>query len=313
VNLVDFRSEASLKPFTTLRAGGNAEHLMEVGGAEELASTAEFAFKTGEPVTLLGCGSNVLPSDSGIPGIVIINRDGRIKISKGGEVVVDTGAAFQDLFLKTAQAGLGGLEFAVGIPGSVGGALVSNAGAYRSCISEFLTSIEIIDVDGRRWVEPSYMEFAYRDSVFRRSPGFRAVMLRASFRLLKREPMSIYREARDYQRQRISKQPPGPSAGSFFKNVNDSELAARLSSLPEPLKKAGVVPAGYLIESVGLKGFRHGGAQFGQRHANFILNTGNATASEIRELASIARHRVSEAHGVTLEEEVLYIGTWKAA
>ena len=302
-----------LKPYSTLRAGGAAQYLIEVGGAEELARVAKFALGQDLPLTWLGYGSNVLPSDAGVLGIVVINRGGRVKVSRGGEVVVDTGAAFQELFLKTAQAGLGGLEFAVGIPGSVGGALVSNAGAYRSNISEFLTGVEIVDGKGQRWVDPSYMEFSYRDSVFRRTAGHRAVMTRATFRLPLRDQKAIFDEAKDYQRQRISKQPPGPSAGSFFKNVNDPDLALRLDRLPDSLKKAGVVPAGYLIESVGLKGFRHGGAQLGRRHANFILNLGNATATEIRDLAAIARLRVRETFGVELEEEVLYLGTWKVA
>ncbi|HWA83284.1 MAG TPA: hypothetical protein VG820_07630, partial [Fimbriimonadaceae bacterium] len=116
--------------------------------------------------------------------------------------------------------------------------------------------------------------------------------------------------AREYQRQRISKQPPPASAGSFFKNVNDPVLADSIESLPSGLKKAGVVPAGYLIEAAGLKGFRMGGAMLGQRHANFMLNVGNATAFEIRRLAQHAKDVVFAMFGVELEEEVLYLGDW---
>ncbi len=123
-------------------------------------------------------------------------------------------------------------------------------------------------------------------------------------------PKKIYDEAREYQRQRISKQPPPASAGSFFKNVNDPTLAASLPGLPEGLKKAGVVPAGYLIEAAGLKGYRLGGAMQGARHANFILNVGNATAFEIRRLANYTKATVRERFGVELEEEVLYLGDW---
>ena len=124
--------------------------------------------------------------------------------------------------------------------------------------------------------------------------------------------IQIYDEAREYQRQRISKQPPPASAGSFFKNVNDSSLASSLDKLPAPLQQAGVVPAGYLIEAAGLKGFRMGGAMLGARHANFMLNVGNATAFEIRRLAEHAKEIVLAMFRVRLEEEVLYLGDWSS-
>lgn len=299
----------SLKPFTTLRAGGEAERLVECWNVDELAA-ASMASEGESHLTVLGSGSNVLPSDDGVPGLVIVNRARRIAVAKSGEVLADTGASFQELFLKTAQAGLHGLEFAVGIPGTVGGALVSNAGAYRSCVSEFLTGIEVVRQGKRDWVEPAWMEFSYRDSILRRPDPPRAVMLRVSMKLPAGDKKAIFDEARGYQRQRISKQPPNPSAGSFFKNVNDPELANGLSGLPDALQKAGVVPAGYLVEAAGLKGFRVGGAMLGVRHANFILNVGNASAFDIRRLATFARKTVRERFGVDLEEEVLYLGDW---
>ncbi|MCC7231183.1 MAG: hypothetical protein IT203_12390, partial [Fimbriimonadaceae bacterium] len=114
-------------------------------------------------------------------------------------------------------------------------------------------------------------------------------------------PKAIYDEAREYQRQRISKQPPSASAGSFFKNVNDPDLAQTLPGLSDGMREAGVVPAGFLIEAVGLKGFRMGGAMQGARHANFILNVGNATATEIRRLALFTKGKVRETFGVELE------------
>jgi UDP-N-acetylmuramate dehydrogenase len=117
-------------------------------------------------------------------------------------------------------------------------------------------------------------------------------------------------EAREYQRQRIGKQPPPASAGSFFKNVLDKALADSLDTLTEGMKKAGVVPAGYLIEACGLKGHRLGGAMLARKHANFILNVGGASATEIRDLAEFTKSRVRERFGVELEEEVLFLGDW---
>lgn len=304
------RFNVPLRSFTTLRAGGPAERFAVAENVDDLAQLAAAAQLEETKITALGWGSNVLPSDDGVSGLTILNLARRIKIARTGEVLADAGCGFQELFLKTAQANLRGLEFAVGIPGTLGGALVSNAGAYRSCVSEFLTSLEIVADGERRWVEPNWMEFSYRDSVLRRSNPRSAVILRVGMKLPPGEPKRIYDEAREYQRQRIGKQPPSPSAGSFFKNVNDAILARSLETLPPALKEAGVVPAGYLIEASGLKGHRMGGAMLGRKHANFILNVGGATASEIRHLALFAKDTVHEKFGVTLEEEVLYLGDW---
>lgn len=308
--LIPIDRNVSLVPYTALRAGGEAEYFTIATTSDQLGDLLARAQAESMPVSLLGAGSNILPADDGVPGLVIINRTNSVHFEADGSVVVDTGVAFQELFLKCAQRGLGGLEHAVGIPGTLGGALVSNAGAYRSNVSEFLTALEIVVDSTRQWVEPSWMNFSYRDSILRSENPRQAGLLRAKFRLPSRPQGEIYNEARDYQRQRISKQPPPASAGSFFKNVNDSDLARSLSSLPPKLREAGVVPAGYLIEHVGLRGYRREGAMFGQRHANFILNVGQATAGSIRTLANIAKTAVFDRFGITLEEEVLYLGDW---
>lgn len=302
--------QVALRPYTTLRVGGPAERFAVAEDVDWLAALVTEAQLRGNRPTILGSGSNVLPSDAGVPGLVILNQAKRIQVAQSGEVLADTGCNFQELFVKTAQSGLHGLEFAVGIPGTLGGALVSNAGAYRSNISEFLTGLEIVHKARREWVSPDWMEFSYRDSVLRRPNPPSAVLLRVSMKLPTGNPKRIYDEAREYQRQRIGKQPPSPSAGSFFKNVEDAVLAEALETLPSGLKKAGIVPAGYLIELAGLKGLRVGGAMLGRRHANFVLNVGNATATEIRTLAVQTKAKVLARFGVSLEEEVLYLGDW---
>ncbi len=309
-DLAGLRHDVSLKPFATLRAGGKADLLMVARNLEELATDSAWGHRQKLPTTVLGGGSNVLPSDDGVRGLTIINQASCIDVRPSGLVIAETGCAFQELFLKTAQAGMHGLEFAVGIPGSLGGALVSNAGAYRSCVSEFLTRLEIVHDGVRQWVPPAWMEFSYRDSVLRKSDAPAAIVLRVEMQLPLGQPKQIYDEAREYQRQRISKQPPSPSAGSFFKNVTNKLLAESLVTLPAPLKAAGIVPAGYLIEAAGLKGHRFGGAMMGQRHANFMLNVGNATAEEIFRLAQTVKSVVRAKFGVELEEEVLYLGDW---
>lgn len=300
----------SLRPYTTLRAGGSAEFVVRTFNSEELSSEITTLQNQGIRPTLLGWGSNVLPSDNGVPGTVVINQSIGIEFGEDGLVTADSGIGFQEMFLKCAQRSLGGLEFAVGIPGTLGGALVSNAGAYRSNVSEFITEVEIAQNGVTQWVEPAYLEFSYRDSLLRRPNSPAIVVTRVRMRLPIRDQKAIYDEARDYQRQRISKQPPPASAGSFFKNVNDADLAQSLETLPEGLKKAGVVPAGYLIQVCGLMGIEFRGARFANKHANFMTNVGGAAAASIRRLAEHVKHRVHEQYGVWLEEEVLYIGDW---
>lgn len=300
----------SLRPYTTLKAGGAAEHFMIARTAEEFAEASLAAQRAGRYTTILGFGSNILPSDDGVPGLTLLNLARRIEVSPEGDLVADTGCMFQDLFLRATQAGLSGLEYAVGIPGTLGGALVSNAGAYRSCVSEFITELEVVFEGKRRGVDPAFMEFSYRDSILRRPDPPQCAIVRIRMRLPHGERKQSYDEAREYQRQRISKQPPPASAGSFFKNVNDRPFAESLEGLPLALKQAGVVPAGHLIEACGLKGYRQSGAMFGMRHANFILNVGGASAFAIRDLATLAKKRVRERFGLELEEEVLYLGDW---
>lgn len=302
--------QVSIRTYTTLKAGGNAEYFTIARTAQEMRQVAEGCQLNKIPLTPMGWGSNMLPSDSGVPGMVAVNLAAAIAFCEDGHVECDSGTGFQNLFLQCAQQGLGGLEFAVGIPGSVGGALVSNAGAYRSDISEFLTEIELTHEGKTEWVDPSWMHFSYRDSVLRKPEPVEAVIQRIRMKLPKREPKAIYDEAREYQRQRIGKQPPSASAGSFFKNVISEDLAQRVEGLTEGMRKNHVVPAGFLIEACGLKGFRLGGAMIGKRHANFLLNVANATATELRSLAHYAKATVLDRFGVELEEEVLYIGDW---
>ena len=299
-----------LRPYTTLRAGGPADFFLRADDVDTLAEGARWAWKRGLRTTPIGWGSNVLPADAGVPGLVVLNRTHELSACEDGEVVADSGIGFGDLFVKTAQKGLAGLEFAVGIPGSVGGALVSNAGAYRSSIAEFLTGLEVATPAGRAWVGPEWMGFAYRDSVLRRPGAPQAIVLRIRMRLPMGDPKRIYDEARDYQRQRISKQPPSPSAGSFFKNVVDRKLAQTMPGLTDGMRANGVVPAGFLIEACGLKGHRIGGAMLGVRHANFLLNVGGATATDLRALAEHAQAVVRERFEINLEPEVMYLGRW---
>ena len=301
--------QVSLRRFTSLRAGGEAERLYIARTVDELAGAVASA-PDGEDLLVLGGCTNVLPSDYGVPGLVIVNLASSIRLVDETTLVADVGAHFQDVFLAAAQAGLEGMEFAVGIPGSLGGAIVSNAGAYRNNIGSLITEIELVESGVRKWVGPEFLQFSYRDSIIRRQETSGICLLQVKLQLKPGSAPDIYDRARDYQRQRISKQPLPASAGSFFKNVYDRALAESLENLPDRLKDAGVVPTGYLIEAVGLKGFRYGGALISEKHANYIVNESGAKAFAIRQLAEYAKSAVSERFDVQLEEEVLYIGDW---
>lgn len=308
--MIQWREGVSLAPWTTLRAGGPAERFALVRSHEELVETVCQVHQGDQALTLLGWGSNVLPSSRGVGGFVVVNQAEELQITPEGRVTASSGISFQKLFLKTAQAGLTGLEFAVGVPGTLGGALVSNAGAYRGSIGDLVTGIKAVSEGRLIETSPEILQLSYRDSVLRRPNPPRLIITQVTLQLKPGSPKEIYGLARENQRQRISKQPPPASAGSFFKNVNDRALAESLRGLPDPLKKAGVVPAGYLIEQAGLKGRRQEGCCFHPRHANFIVNLGGATPEAIRRLAEHAKKVVKAACGADLEEEVLYRGDW---
>jgi UDP-N-acetylmuramate dehydrogenase len=298
---------------TTLRVGGNARFFWPSGNIDKLSAVLTACWKHEIPYLLIGHGSNLLVSDSGFPSLIIQNRCKKTQIPVPGTdsiILSECGVSLSSLFLQTAKAGFNGLEWAVGIPGTVGGALVSNAGAYRGNIGPLIRSVRVFADGEDKIVGPEWMEFSYRDSKLRRSGIGRTVVLACT---LEAEPGGnpdeILDRAKYYQEQRKLKQPFSPSAGSFFKNVVNKELAESLPGLPQQLKDAGVVPAGFLIDACGLKGLTVGGAQASEKHANFLINTGTgATAADFRALAAKIKATVKEKFGAVLEEEVLFVG-----
>jgi UDP-N-acetylmuramate dehydrogenase len=305
------RRDEPMSRHTTLRVGGPARWFWPAGDVEELSRVLAVCTEHDIPYLFIGHGSNLLMSDRGYDGLVIQNRCKGTRI--GDPTYAESGVSFGSLFHQTARAGYGGLEWAIGIPGTVGGALVSNAGAYRGNIGPLVRSVRVFVEGSDQTVGPEWMEFSYRDSRLRRSGIGRTVILSCLLELEPGDPDAILARAKEYQAQRRAKQPYAPSAGSFFKNVNDKALADSLETLPAGMKAAGVVPAGYLIELCGLKGHQIGGAQASEKHANFLINAGDATASDLRALAGYVKQTVFEKFGVTLEEEVLYVGDWGEA
>ncbi len=293
---------------TSMRVGGPADLYFRATLSADLADLVAAAQRLDFPHLVLGGGTNLCVSDRGIRGLVIRNACEALEL--GPTTCVDSGYPMMRLSQQAARAGLSGLEFAIGLPGTVGGALVSNAGAYRQSICEVVSGLDVVEGGERRNVGAEWMGFAYRDSRLRRGDSPPATVIAATLTLKPGDPAEVLARSRENQRQRIHRQPWHPSAGSFFKNVYDRDLAESLDTLPASMKEAGVVPAGYLSAACGCKGLRVGGAQISERHGNFLVNRGGATAADIRALAAEVKRRVRERFGVELTEEVLFVGEW---
>jgi UDP-N-acetylmuramate dehydrogenase len=273
--------------FTTYRAGGRAEALVRPGSAEELKWLADWCRQNGAPLLVLGRGSNVLVSDKGLPGVTALTeRLAGITVS-GGALTTGAGALWDDLARLAAEHGLAGLEKTSGIPGSVGGAVRMNAGAFGQETFDRLASIEAFDAAGRR------VSLAAGDIPhgYRRADGLEQfTVLSARFEFPAGDPAALLAERACVLAARAAKQPlEYPSAGSVFKRP-PGDYASRL------------------IDAAGLKGLRVGGAEVSPKHAGFIVNSGGATASDIHALMKEVRARVKAATGVELELEQILLG-----
>lgn len=285
--------QVSLQKLNTFRLGGQAEWLAMPRQRQEIDPLLDWAMDLGIPVTVLGAGSNLLVSDQGLPGLVICTRRwrGTRFDDAQGRVTVAAGEPLPTLAWKAAKRGWRGLEWAVGIPGTVGGAVVMNAGAHGGCTADGLVSATVLD-PARGVVEllPQDLAFAYRTSVLQ---GAGVVVLEATFQLKPgHDPAVVTADTLMGLNQRRSTQPyDWPNCGSVFRN---------------PLPRT----AGGLIEQVGLKGYRIGNAQVADLHANFILNLGDAKAEDVHRLIRHVQERVYERWALWLHPEVKCIGNF---
>ncbi len=285
----------SLGRFTAARIGGAADWLLTVESAEELAETATQLWQLEIPFLVLGGGSNVLISDAGVREVVILNKARNIQFEMENSppvVWAESGANFGMLARQAANRGLSGLEWAAGIPGTVGGAVYGNAGAHGSDVAATLQLAEILHkteygVQRQSWTAERF-EFNYRTSALKRGSQ-EAIILAAKFAFQPGDPDAIQARMDAYNDYRRRTQPPGASMGSMFKNPPGDY-------------------AGRLIEAAGLKGIRLGGAEISAAHANFFINHENATASDVIKLIKLAQDTVAEKFGIKLELEIELIG-----
>lgn len=286
------RENVTLAPYTTMRTGGPAALFAEPRSAQQLAHVHQWAQEKGLSLLIFGNGSNLLIADSGFDGLVIHLGRALSEVSVfANTLTAQAGASLAAAARAAAQASLTGLEFAAGIPGSIGGAVCMNAGAYGGEIAQVIVSARVLTPEGVRTVSKDELSLGYRSSAVMQN-GW--VVLEATFELAPGSPDEIKATMADLAARRREKQPlQYPSCGSFFKR-----------------------PVGYyagaLIEQAGLKGYRVGDAQVSEMHAGFVINRGHATSSEIYRLMQEVQCRVQAQFGVTLEPEVRLIGHFEA-
>lgn len=288
------RFDEPLKRYTTYRIGGPADIFVDAASEEDVVNTLDAAREFGVPVYVMGAGSNLLVSDRGVRGIVLRLGPSLGEISFSGETVkAQAGASLPKLAKLAADRGLSGLEWAGGVPGTVGGAVAMNAGAHGGEISKILTGAALVSRAGRRlFAGPEEMEYSYRRSGLIRREGH--VVLAAEFRLVRDDRRAILERMKRYAARRRSTQPLGmPSSGSVFKNPPGDY-------------------AGRLIEAANLKGTRIGGAEISTVHGNFIVNRGDASAEDVKRLIDLVRSTIRDMFGIELELEVELVG-WDGA
>jgi len=286
------QENVTLAPFTSARIGGTADALVTVGSADELGDTVARLWELGAPYIILGGGSNVLVSDRGVRGVVVLNRAKDVRFDSGDQpkVWAESGAGFSSLANRAAEHGLAGLEWAAAVPGTVGGAVYGNAGAFGGDMAGNLIYAELLTENRRERWPVERMEYGYRTSVLKQST-LKFVILAAEMRLNHSTKEAVRFKIGEFVSKRKSTQPPGASMGSMFKNPPGDF-------------------AGRLIEVAGLKGARIGNAEISAVHGNFFINHGDTKSSEIRKLIEMAQRTVAEKFGVKLELEIELIGEW---
>lgn len=280
---------------TTFRCGGPARYFCYVNSEEDLIKTIGLAWEEGTPYFILGNGSNLLVSDKGYDG-VIIKLAGEFDVlhTSGNSMVAGSGVFLSQIAAKALEDELSGLEFASGIPGTVGGAIVMNAGAYDGEMKDVVKSVRLLFIDGGKCeietLSCDEMQFSYRHSILKEKKG---IVLAVKMELKKGNSQEIKEKMDDFNGRRREKQPlEYPSAGSTFKRPEGHF-------------------AGKLISDAGLKGVSIGFAEVSEKHAGFIINKGGARASEVMQLINYVRDKVLEETGITLEPEVIFLGNFE--
>jgi UDP-N-acetylmuramate dehydrogenase len=281
-----------LAPYTSARIGGPADIFVTADSAAELASIVKLLWKQEMPFTILGGGSNVLVSDKGIRGAVVLNRAKAVRFHNGDRpsVTIESGVIFSNLANRCASKGFGGIEWAATVPGTIGGAVYGNAGAFGGDMAGNLMCADLLTINGREKYSVERMSYGYRTSVLKRGE-VKAIVLAVELSLKNSTKEEATVNIQQFGAHRKATQPPGASMGSMFKNPNGDY-------------------AGRLIEAAGLKGTRIGNAEISPLHGNFFVNHGATKAEDIRTLIELVQKVVKEKSGIELELEIEFVGEW---
>jgi UDP-N-acetylmuramate dehydrogenase len=298
----------------TFKIGGPARYFFVAKNSEEIVKAAEAAQNLGLKIFVLSGGSNVLFSDDGFDGLVIKIQNTKYEV-QGTKIVAEAGVKFSEVVKVAMEQGLSGLEWAAGIPGTVGGAVRGNAGAYGKATGSAVEEVEAIEVKSEKLKVKSYSKeecgFGYRESIFKKEGG---IVLKVVFKLVPGDKNKIKEEMDKIFAARDGKIPTDPSAGSFMKNVEVTDEIVKIikehthEEVPADYIQKGKIPAAWLITLCDLRGKQIGGAKISEKHANFIVNAGGATAADIIALASLVKMKVRDETGIQLQEEVEYVG-----
>src|SRR3989344_5082612 len=314
--MLDIREQVSLKDHTVFKIGAPAKYFCEAKTAEELKDALAWARGSALPFFVWGAGSNVLASDAGFEGLIIKNRADKIRLqTEAGlappKLCAEAGAQMARVVAESVKAGLSGFEWAIGIPGTIGGSVRGNAGCFGSEMKDVIESVEVFDSEKAisQKLDARSCNFSYRHSVFKEKPNL--IIISALLRLRKGDSRESQNMISEYSKKRAKSQDIGSKcAGCIFKNVEwsrkDVNKESLLQKYPELKAFSGQksVPAGFLLDFLGLKGTKAGAVQISEKHANYFINLGGATAAEVIALINTAKEKIQNRYGISLEEEI---------
>lgn len=312
--MINIQEKIPLKNLTTFRIGGPARFFVEVKTEEELMEAVKYAKDNNLEFFVLGGGSNVLVSDKGFNGLVVKIKFTESNIDiENNTITAGTGVSMAKILKDSTENNLSGLEWSAGLPGNLGGAIRGNAGTFGLSMNDIVESVKVYDLVDEKIKEfkKSECEFEYRNSIFKKTNNF--IIISARLKFVRGEKEAMQKKIEDCINWRKSAFPEGFSPGSFFRHTEPTEHNLKIiKEIPRfselKLHEKNTIPSGFIIEEAGLKGKKIGGAMVSEKHANFIINTGEATAEDVIMLASLIKQQVRDKFGIELQEEVQYLG-----
>lgn len=299
-NFGDLKLDAPFSKLTTFAVGGPAQYLVSVTDTAKLVELLNYLNGAGVNYFIIGGGSNLLMPDAGVEGVTIKLQTPKIELV-GNTIIAEAGAQLGSVVNTAFKNSLAGLEWAVGIPGTVGGAVRGNAGAMGLDIARSISKVEIWRDGEIIEIQNPDCKFGYRESLFKFNKD---VVLRAWFELVPGDRKEIMAKVQDYMKHRTGRYPHFPSAGSFFKNIKMAKWPGDVKELPELFQQRGTVPVGWVMEQLNLKGTTIGGAKISDEHGNFIVNFNEAKQTEVLQIMELMKEKAYEKFKVELEPEV---------